>query len=328
MGTMSIDRLTRENLRGVWAAVATPFDERDRIDESAFRENIRRLAASGVDGIYTTDSDGEFYGLELGEFQQLIDCFAEETATLGIATQVGVTWTNTAGMIARLRHAADRGILGAHIGHPYFMDMTRASYQQFWADIAAAAPADFALIHYHTLRVHNPQTGVSYAELAARFPNLIGTKQATASFPEFVSIVEGAPELAHFTGEHALVPFMMFGARGVYSWLVNFNAPYVVAWFKECLLGDWAAAAARQRRVLAFSWLKTECFGVGNYHAIVNKGMAAASDFLIGHHRTRRPYLPVAESQIAEFRRRLEVEFPDLIWRPQADTKPPTSACL
>ena len=53
-----IERLTRENLHGVWAAIATPFDEHDRFDEAIFRENIRRVHAAGVHGIYTTDAEG------------------------------------------------------------------------------------------------------------------------------------------------------------------------------------------------------------------------------------------------------------------------------
>ena len=40
-------RLTRDNLRGVWAAITTPFDDNDRFDEGAFRENIRRLHSLG-----------------------------------------------------------------------------------------------------------------------------------------------------------------------------------------------------------------------------------------------------------------------------------------
>ena len=64
------ERLTRENLHGVWAgAFATPFDADDRFDEAISGENIRRLHAAGVHGIYTTDSDGEFYALELDEFK-------------------------------------------------------------------------------------------------------------------------------------------------------------------------------------------------------------------------------------------------------------------
>src|SRR5437867_6815786 len=86
------ERLTRDNLHGIWAAVATPFDAQDRFDEDIFREYIRRLHAAGVHGIYTTDSDGEFYAIELDEFKQVIKVFADETQRLGLPTMAGVTW--------------------------------------------------------------------------------------------------------------------------------------------------------------------------------------------------------------------------------------------
>jgi len=110
-------RLTRENLSGVWAALSTPFDASDRFDEEAFRENVRRLAAAGVHGAYTTDSDGEFYAIEFDEYRRIIDVFADESQRLGLPTQVGVTWSHTRGIVDRLQYAAERGILGAHVGH-------------------------------------------------------------------------------------------------------------------------------------------------------------------------------------------------------------------
>ncbi len=76
------ERLTRENLHSVWAAIATPFDEDDRFDEARFRENLRRLHAAGVHGIYTTDSDGEFYAIELDEFKRIVDVFDDTAACL------------------------------------------------------------------------------------------------------------------------------------------------------------------------------------------------------------------------------------------------------
>ena len=100
------ERLTRDNLHGVWAAIATPFDDQDRFDEDVFRENIRRLHAAGVHGIYTTDSDGEFYAIELEEFKRVVKVFADETQRLGCPTMVGVTWCNTQGIIDRLKYAA------------------------------------------------------------------------------------------------------------------------------------------------------------------------------------------------------------------------------
>ena len=209
------ERLTRENLRGVWAAIATPFDDDDRFDEATFRENLRRLHAAGVHGIYTTDSDGEFYAIELDEFKRIVDVFADETQRLGVPAQVGVTWCNTRGMTDRAAYAARRGILGAHVGHPFFMPMTPESYHAFWQDMRAAVPEWFALIHYNTPRVHNYQYGPDYAVLAREVPNLIGTKHVGSDVTEFLTLQACAPELSHFTGEHALTPYMFLGARGV-----------------------------------------------------------------------------------------------------------------
>jgi dihydrodipicolinate synthase/N-acetylneuraminate lyase len=164
--------LTRENLHGVWAAIATPFDSHDRFDEDVFRENIRRLHAAGVHGIYTTDSDGEFYAIELDEFKRIVLVFAEETQRLGFPSMVGVTWCNTQGMLDRLQFAAEHGILGAHVGHPFFMPMTPESYDAFWSDVRHAVPERFALIHYNTPRVHNYQRGPDYVKLLD-IPNLV-----------------------------------------------------------------------------------------------------------------------------------------------------------
>ncbi len=178
------ERITRENLHGVWAAIATPFDGNYRFDEGVFRENVKRLHSAGVRGIYTTDSNGEFYAIEIDEFKAIIAAFADETQKLGAATQVGVTWSNTRGMIDRLRFAADRGILGAHVGHPFFMPMTPESYRAFWEEVSRAVPEGFALIHYNTPRVHNTQKGQDYAALQRKVPELVGTKHVGSSFPE------------------------------------------------------------------------------------------------------------------------------------------------
>ncbi len=309
------ERLTRENLHGVWAAIATPFDQDDRFDEGVFRENLRRLHAAGVHGIYTTDSDGEFYAIELDEFKRIVDAFADETQRLGIPAQVGVTWCNTQGMIDRLRYAASRGILGAHVGHPFFMPMTLESYRAFWRDMQGAVPDWFALIHYNTPRVHNYQVGDDYAVLMREIPNLVGTKHVGSDVGEFLTLMARAPQLSHFTGEHAMTPYMMFGARGIYSWFVNFNAPYVVAWYDDITHGRWEQARHRQERMHAFSLVKEVLTDSGNLHGIVNKAMAAASPFLAPHTRTRRPYLPIPDEVVDRFRQRVEEECPDLLWR-------------
>ena len=309
-----IEGLTRANLHGVWAAIATPFDEHDCFDEGTLRENMRRLHAAGVHGIYTTDSDGEFYAIELDEFRRIVDVFAAEAQRLGVATQVGVTWSNTRGIVDRLRYAAARGILGAHVGHPFFMPMTPESYRVFWEDVRRAVPEWFALIHYNTPRVHNYQRGPDYAILQREIPNLIGTKHVGADFPEFLTLVGDAPELSHFTGEHAFTPYAMFGARGIYSWFANFNARYMVDWYDDLRAGRWREAAHRQRRMHAFMRASEILHEGGNLHGVLGKAITACSPFLVSNNRTRRPYLPVRDETVQRFRRIVDDTFADMRW--------------
>jgi 4-hydroxy-tetrahydrodipicolinate synthase len=301
---------------GVWAAIQTPFDANDRFDVAVFRENAQRLAGAGVDGVYTTDSDGEFYALEFDEFQAVVDALAAEGSRLGIQVLVGATWSHTAGVIARLQYAAGRGIGGAHVGHPTYMDMSPASLRQFWQDVSHAVPRDFHLVHYNTRRIPNYLTAADYAELAGSIPNLIGTKQVTADISEFMSFVDSVPSMSHFTIDQTLTPFMLVGARGVNSWLATFNAPFVVAWYQECLSGDWAGALHRQRLVNHFVTLRREILGPFGSHGVLNKAVAAASSFLIPSVGTRRPYLPIPESAVRQFRSRVEAELPELVWTP------------
>lgn len=306
-------RLTRANLHGVWVAIGTPFDDRDRFNEAVFRENIRRLHDAGVHGIYTTDSDGEFYAIELDEFRTIVSVFADETQRLGVPTQVGVTWCNTRGMIDRLRFAAAVGILGAHVGHPFFMPMSMDSYRRFWADLSAVVPETFAFIHYNTPRVHNYQYGPDYATLLRDVPNLVGTKHVGSDFGEFQTLVAEAPELAHFTGEHAFTPYTMFGARGIHSWFGNFNARYMVEWWELMMAGQWEQARERQQRMHAFMHASKIFHEGGNLHGIIGKAITACSPFLISANRTRRPYLPVPEEKIEQFKRIAAEQFSDML---------------
>ncbi len=309
--------LTRDNLHGVWAAITTPFDDHDRFDEDVFRENIRRLRAAGVHGIYTTDSDGEFYAIELEEFKRIVKVFADETQRLGFPTMVGVTWCNTQGIVDRLQYAADQGILGAHVGHPFFMPMSSESYRAFWHDIQQATPDWVALVHYNTPRVHNYRRGPDYKELLD-IPNLVGTKHVGSDFPEFLTLMESVPQLSHFTGEHAMTPYMMFGARGVYSWFVNFNPRYMLDWYDDILNQRWDLARHRQERMHAFILAKRILEGTGNLHGIVGKATSAASPFLIEANRTRSPYLPISSEIVRKFRQIVETDFADLLWQGEA----------
>jgi dihydrodipicolinate synthase/N-acetylneuraminate lyase len=91
-------------LRGLWAAMPTPWNARGGLDLSAIVTNVARLAAARVDGVYTADSDGEFYAIEAEEFRRLAETFGTAARKHRVPVAMGVTWTNMAGIIARTRY--------------------------------------------------------------------------------------------------------------------------------------------------------------------------------------------------------------------------------
>src|SRR5690348_2914062 len=98
-------RMYPGKLEGVWAAVPTPWTENFGLSAQILEENIRRYQARGVDGVYTTDSDGEFYALELEKFRELVTIFAKAVGQTRMGAAVGVTWSHTEGIIVRIKSA-------------------------------------------------------------------------------------------------------------------------------------------------------------------------------------------------------------------------------
>ena len=119
-------------LKGLWSAVPTPWDERGNVDQGMLTRNCQRLAAARVDGIYTTDSDGEFYAIELDQFRQLARSFAAAMEGLPVDVAMGVTWTHTQGIIDRIKVSCDVGIPNVHVAFPFFMPLAASDVDRFW----------------------------------------------------------------------------------------------------------------------------------------------------------------------------------------------------
>ena len=207
--------------RGVWAALPTPFTASGALDTGALEENVRRAAAFGIPGVYTTDSDGEFYALELSEYRQLAQLFGRAVHAAGIEAAMGITWSNTQGMIDRGRAALDHGIPLLHVGFPFWMPLAAPDIPHFFEDLARALP-ESRWIHYRTPRSHILPSGFDYAAWQSRYPeNLVGTKLVSNDIAELTEILLHSPTLAHFAGDIACTAASLAGIRGIYSFWVD-----------------------------------------------------------------------------------------------------------
>jgi 4-hydroxy-tetrahydrodipicolinate synthase len=292
----------------------TPFRADGSIDVGTLCENVARLAAAGVDGVYSTDADGEFYAIEHNEFGVLVEALGRAGREAGIPAHAGVSWSSTHGVVERLRIAVANGLNGAHVGHPTFMPMAERDLLGFWTEIGDVLPSDFDVVHYNSARMPNQLRSHQYTKITEVCPNLRATKHVGDSIVEFAALVE-SNSLSHLVGEHAYAPFSALGATGICSWFVNFNPHWLIAWKRECESGDWASAWRRQRHMLQFIRLKQEVFGTQTLHGVMNKAVADASDFLAGApNRTRAPYRQVDPALVSVFRQRVEETLPEMVF--------------
>jgi len=61
-----MESLDRWQLSGTWATLLMPIDDHDHIEFSRQEDELDYLLASGVDGIYTKGTAGEFYAQTRG----------------------------------------------------------------------------------------------------------------------------------------------------------------------------------------------------------------------------------------------------------------------
>lgn len=299
---------TADDVKGLWAAIPMPWDAAGRLDEAMFGRNVERLAAARVDGIYTTDADGEFYALELDEFRSITAGFARRMERVDCRAQVGVTWTNTQGIIDRMRVCLDLGINAFHICYPYFMPLNAGDVRRFWNELAEAAPTA-RWIHYNTPRGHVRMLGAEYRALAAEYPEqFIGTKLGSQNFLELSDIIGATSQLSHILTDFTVVPGMLLGGCGTYSFWVNSLPAWQRRLIDLCQRGEWDAAMAMQRK---FNLWETSCVEPyvrrGYLHGVIGKARAAASGFLEDDGRTRSPYQPLPAGDVE----RLAADFRD-----------------
>jgi 4-hydroxy-tetrahydrodipicolinate synthase len=309
--------LTAETLKGVWAGVTLSWNEDLSLDETSFRENLRRLCASKVDGIYTTGSTGEFYALDLSEFRLVVEIVMEVASPCRIPVQIGCCADDTREVQQQIEYAARAGADGVQFVVPYWMELTDAELLYYFKSVATVAP-DLPLIHYNIPRAKRFLTGDDYQRMLQVAPSLIGVKftYAGSHFGQLQQSLQITPELSYFVGEDLLVSAMQLGARGSYSSMVCTNPTFMQELFTLAESRQWDKAITKQLHLAKFFRELEPCMeklNLGGIDPVADKGLAVASGFFTGHQRTRAPYIGWSDTGVTQIRAWLKEHYPEFL---------------
>ena len=127
----------REQFRGLWAAITTPFTEDDTLDEAGLRRNMRYFTDQlAVDGIFCTGTMGEFWALTKQERLRAVEIVVEEAR--GKCKVIAHTGHHSPSETVELtRHAQEVGADFAIIINPYYPAANEAMIHEWFAYVAS-----------------------------------------------------------------------------------------------------------------------------------------------------------------------------------------------
>ncbi len=242
---------TNERLRGLIAALYTPFNEAGELNLNQCETIVERLLAEGVSGFYICGSTGEGMSLTTAERRDTTEAYVQAVASrVPTIIQVGHNSLREARALAE--HAQHIGATVISATCPsYFKPNGLEVLVKSMAEVAQGAP-DLPFYYYHIPSL----TGVACDMVAFlqragdRIPNLAGLKYTMQTVHEFqlcraldderFDVLWGCDEM--------LLSALAVGAEGAVGSTYNIAAPLYLRIIDAFERGDLDAARRDQAR--------------------------------------------------------------------------------
>jgi 4-hydroxy-tetrahydrodipicolinate synthase len=234
---------------GIHAAIVTPFQADEWLDEGRLASHIGFMLDSGVSGIVPIGGCGEYVNLSVSERQRVI-----QLTVLIVNGRVPVT----AGALApSTREVIEMGCFAASAGAsallvlpPYYIRPSLAGIVDHFARVAEAT--GLPVIAYN----NPPRTAYgldpeAIAEIAA-IPGVVGVKDCDRDLASIARKIERAGErLAMLGGDDDLVYWVLLsGAAGAIMATANLAPRLCVGLYEACARSDIPTALAINRKLL------------------------------------------------------------------------------
>jgi 4-hydroxy-tetrahydrodipicolinate synthase len=193
----------REQLRGLWLPLVTPFRDNE-LDEASLRRLARHYASLPVDGFILAATSGEGMSLGVSELERLVAITRAEIAASRryVPVLLGLPGASTHKMLDALDETAGWPIDGYLIASPYYTRPSQRGLLQHFTALAdhASWPIVLYNIPYRTgVRIDND----TLLGLAGH-PNIAGMKDCCADRAQSIDLLRRRPAgFRVLTGEDA-----------------------------------------------------------------------------------------------------------------------------
>lgn len=160
----------------VLTAMVTPFAADGAVDEAAFVEVLRHLAATGSDGVVVAGTTGEASTLDDEEHLRAIELAVQE-APQGFTVIAGTGSNDTRHACHLTEKASALGIDAVLVVNPYYNRPPRRGIVRHYEEVGRAT--DLPIVLYNIpQRTGSDMPNDLLGELAQRIDNVVAVKQA------------------------------------------------------------------------------------------------------------------------------------------------------
>ncbi len=294
--------LTARTLKGNWGTLLLPVASDDTIDFYKLADEIDYLIDSGIDGIYSNGTAGEFYNQNEQEFDLIQEILAEKCHQSAIPFQIGASHPGPVICLERIKRTVALRPSAFQVILPDWVITTMSEKLNFLKKLAEKAEG-IPLVLYNPPHAKDILTPADYGLLIREIPQLIGIKVAGGDMSWYRDMGIYSTEIAIFVPGHLLASGVKNKvAAGAYSNVACLSPGGSQRWW-ELIQADINAALSVQDRILKFF---EECITPykekGYSNPALDKFLAAIGGWCDIGTRLRWPYKWISEDDVASAR--------------------------
>lgn len=256
-----------KEIKGIIVPILTPMHEDETVNYEELVNQIERLIAAGVHGIFVFGTNGEGYILDEEEKAEIIRV-AVKTVNGRVPVYAGTGCVSTRDTIRMSRKAKELGADVLSIITPSFAAASQEELIQHYETVANAV--DMPILLYNIpARTGNALAPATVQKLS-QVANIVGAKDSSGNFDNILQYIEktrgGDKPFTVLSGNDSLILWtLLAGGNGAIAGCANVFPHTMVSIYEKFNAGDLEGARKAQDSIRPFR----DIFKFGNPNTIV-----------------------------------------------------------
>ena len=236
-------------IKGIITAMVTPFDENQKINETAARQLVDKLLSQGVHGLFILGTNGEFHVLSDDEKVEFAKIVINQAAHR-VPVYVGAGACGTQETIRLAQRMEAVGADALSVISPYFIAPTQQELADHYRKVAEAV--NIPIIMYNIPK----NTGINIEPETVKsligVKNIAGIKDSSGNMENmqgYIDAGKGSDFVVLVGSDSKILPALKIGAAGAIAGTSNVIAELDVSIYENYLKGNLEVAEQAQKDI-------------------------------------------------------------------------------